>query len=190
MEKIFFFLFDVKIVVLSSGLFLVWFWLWFSFLPSLHPFLFFPIYHMFTLENCFKSTNYFLCSNCITLMFQLIFVKNFVLCFYCVSFIGVTWPSCLSWSLAFHYSSFLERLCVCVCMCVCISVCVRMYIIHFECHSFSMYIDQALQCSILGSKVEDIIMILLLCFVITLSIFTVIYTLILLTHYLLLKCQG
>ena len=163
-KKTTFFLFDVIIVVLSSGLFLVC-------SPSLHPFLFFPIYHMFTLENCFKSTNYFLCSNCITLMFQLIFVKNFVLCFYCVSFIGVTWSSCLSWSLAFHGSSFPERLCVCVCVCVCISVCLRMYIIHFECYSFSMYIDQALQCSILGSKVEDIIMILLLCFVIALSLF-------------------
>ena len=64
-----------------------------------------------------------------------------------------------------------DCVCVCVCVCVCISVCLRMYIIHFECYSFSMYIDQALQCSILGSKVEDIIMILLLCFVIALSLF-------------------
>ena len=134
-------------------------------MPSLHLFLFFPIYHMFKFENCFRYTNYFLCSKCITLMCQLIFIKIFVLCFYCVSVIGVTRPSCLSWFLVFHGSSFLERLCVYVCVCVC------MYIIHFECYSFGMYIGQALQCSILGSKMEDITIILLLCFVIALSLF-------------------
>ena len=67
-------------------------------------------------------------------------------------------------------------MCVCVCVYVCISVCICMYIIHFECYSFGMYIDQALQCSILGSKMEDITMILVLCFVIALSLFLQLFT--------------